>query len=470
MVRRAFDVLLIVLCSTSLYAQAGPTANEPTRPEYDDRRFDEDWSVLRGADLSGSNVWDRVKFIPVTDGEQVWLTIAGQVRERPESVRQFQFGASQPAQSDDYLLSRIRLSADLHASRYFRVFAEAKSSFATNRDLSGGDSASFVDTLDLQNGFAEVMIPLGAATLTVRGGRQELLFGAQRLIGPSDFTNVRRTFQGVSGSVRAGSWAVTPFWAELVVFQPHSFAEASPRNKLYGVYASRAVTGGIASEVYWLGVDNDQATFNGTSGRERRQTVGGRLSRNSAPARADFDVEAAGQFGTLGGNDIRASMFSLNGGYTFDARLEPRLFATVDFASGDGDSGGRVGTFNQLYPTNHAYLGNTDYVGRQNVLSPSAGVSLRPASSLTVSVMQYGFWRASLHDALYNSGGSVLRPGTGTAARYIGAETDLVATYQFDRHLLGYASYNHFFPGVFIQKTGPARGSDYGYAALQFTF
>jgi alginate export protein len=472
MAPRALEVLLIVLCSTPLAAQAGRTATEPRQPAYDDRRFDEDWSVLRGAGLSGPvNVWDRVKFIPLTDGEHVWLTLAGQVREREEYFHEFQFGDSQPSQSDGFLLSRIRLSADLHASRYFRVFAEAKSSVATSRDLSGGDSASFVDGLDLQNGFADLVMPLGAAaTFTLRGGRQELLFGAQRLIGPSDWSNVRRTFQGASGILQAGGWTATPFWTELVVFQPHAFGEASAANKLFGVYASRAVKGAATPEFYWLGVDNEAASFNGTSGRERRQTVGGRFSRTSAPARTDFDVEAAGQFGTVGANDIRAWMLTLNGGYTFDSRLEPRLFVTGDFASGDRDAGGQVGTFNQLYPTNHTYLGDTDYVGRQNILSPSVGVNLRPASSFNVTAIQYAFWRASVHDALYNSAGSVLRPGTGTAERYIGAETDLVATYQFDRHVLGYASYNHFFPGAFITKTGPARRSDYVYGALQFTF
>jgi hypothetical protein len=464
-------MLFMVLWSTSLFAQAAPTASEPKPPQYTDRRFDEDWSVLRGADLSGQDLWDRLKFIPLTDGERVWLTIAGQVRERQEGVSQFQFGESQPARSDAYLLSRIRLSADLHASRYFRVFAEGKSSLATRRDLSGGDSASFVDTLDLQNAFADVLMPIGtSASVTLRGGRQEMLFGAQRLIGPSDWSNVRRTFQGVSGIIRARTWTVTPFWTELVVVRQHAFDEANPGNKLYGVYASRAASEKATPEVYFLEADNTAASFNGTSGRERRQTVGGRLWRASAAGCTDFDVEGAAQFGTVGADDIRAWMLTLNGGYTFDSRLKPRLFVNGDAASGDRRFGGRVGTFNQLYPTNHAYLGNADYVGRQNVLSPSAGVSLRPASSLTVSVTQFGFWRASVHDALYNSSGSALRPGTGTAGRYIGAETDLVATYQFDRRVLGYASYNHFFPGDFIRQTGPARASDYGYAALQLTF
>lgn len=81
-----------------------------------------------------------------------------------------------------------------------------------------------------------------------------------------------------------------------------------------------------------------------------QQTVGGRLSRNSVPGRAEFqvatpgqfasEIEAAGQFGTVGVNDVRASMFSLNGRYMFDGRLEPSVFATMDFASGDKEPEG----------------------------------------------------------------------------------------------------------------------------------
>ena len=486
-------MLLIILCSTPLSAQTGPATSEPKRPAYEDRRFDEDWSTLRDVDLSGRNrVWDRLKFIPFDEGEQVWLTLAGQARERGEYYNQFEFGQSQPQQSGGFLLSRFRLSADLHASKYFRVFAEAKSSLASHSDISAGQGAGFVDELDLQNAFADVVIPLGdPATLTLRGGRQEMLFGVQRLVGPSDWTNVRRTFQGVSGIVDAGGWSVTPMWAELVVVEPHKFDEASPDNKLYGVYASGAATNTVTADLYWLGVDNASTTFNQTSGRERRQTIGGRLWRGrerlaapepqteqrpafhenigSSPG-LDFDLEVAGQFGTLGGQDIRAWMISANGGYTFESPLKLHPFVTMDFASGDEAPGGRVGTFNQLYPTNHTYLGAMDYVGRQNILSPSAGVSLRPMPRLSVLLTQFLFWRASVDDAWYGNSGNVIRPGTGSTERYLGTETDLIATYQFDRHVGAYASYNHFFPGAFIRETGPARSSDYVYAALQFTF
>jgi len=173
-------------------------------------------------------------------------------------------------------------------------------------------------------------------------------------VGPSDWTNVRRTFQGASAIVDVGTWRVTPFWSELVVVNPETFDEASPGSKLYGVYASGGVAKTVQADVSWLSANNASASFNGTSGHELRQTIGARLwrgrSRLTSPqprdprwpglelsARevgTDFDVEVAGQFGSLGGQDIRASMISANAGHTFDWPLAPRFFATMDYASG----------------------------------------------------------------------------------------------------------------------------------------
>ena len=129
-----------------------------------------------------------------------------------------------------------------------------------------------------------------------------------------------------------------------------------------------------------------------------------------------------------------------------------------------------LGTFNQLYPNAHSFLGYIDYIGRQNILSASGGVTMTPVRDLTLSLQQYFFWRASDRDAIYNKAGAVLRPGTGTTARYVGAEVDLLATYNLTRHVQFYAGYSHFFPGEFIEKTGPSRGSDFLYGAIQYTF
>jgi hypothetical protein len=56
--------------------------------------------------------------------------------------------------------------------------------------------------------------------------------------------------------------------------------------------------------------------------------------------------------------------------------------------------------------------------------SPHASVLHPPR--LSVVATQFLFWRASICDAFYNNSGGVMRPGNGTTARYIGAETDLL--------------------------------------------
>src|SRR2546429_2324734 len=433
------------------WAQAGQPPGEPKRPAYQigsAGRFNEDWSVLRGVDLDRTDdFWDRLKFIPLSSDGNVWLTIGGQARERGEYFRQFLFGNSEPKQSDGYLLSRYRLSADLHVTRYFRMFAEGRSSFALDRDLAGGRTTSYVDEVDLMNGFADVMIPLGQqASVTLRGGRQELIFGSQRLVGPGDFTQVPRAFEGGAAIGQIAGWTITPFWTQPVVIDQYHFNKSNSDLEFFGVFATGPLhILPVSLDLYWLDSNNRTAAFNGTPGREHRHTLGGRVLGKIGATGLDFEVEGAAQFGTVGRGDVAASMFTTVLGYTLPAAwLSPRVYVEFDYASGDDRPGGDVGTFNQLYPNAHSFLGYIDYIGRQNIISPNAGVSISPIQGLTLSLQQYFFWRASDRDAIYNKSGGVLRPGTATTARYVGAETDLYGTYKLTRHFLSYAGYSHF--------------------------
>src|SRR5215813_9356210 len=162
------------------WAQTEKTTEELKRPALQigsALRFNEDWSTLKGVDLSETDdFWDRLKFIPLTKDESVWLSFGGQARLRLEYFNQFQWGASEPKQSDAYLLSRLRLSADLHVTPYFRLYVEGKSALVpANRDLQGKNSTAYYDQNSLFNGFADIMIPFTKeANVTLRGGRQEL--------------------------------------------------------------------------------------------------------------------------------------------------------------------------------------------------------------------------------------------------------------------------------------------------------
>src|SRR5437773_12352703 len=148
----------------------------------------------------------------------------------------------------------------------------------------------------------------------------------------------------------------------------------------------------------------------------------------------------------------------------------PRAYFEFDYASGDRKRGGGGGTFNQLFPNGHSYLGYIDYIGRQNIISPNAGIAISPIQDLTLTLQQYLFWRASDRDSIYNKSSAVFRAAGTTHARYVGAETDLLATYNFTRHLQGYAGYSFFSSGGFIEKTGRDSNSNFFYTALQYTF
>lgn len=422
------QVLSSVCGVFSAWAADDQAAKELERPTYQIRRFDEDWAVLRGVDRSHTDdFWDLVKFIPITRDENVWLSLGGQVRERVEYFGQYLFGTKgAPEQSDGYLLSRFRLSADLHISPYFRIFAEGKSSLSTDRELLGGRSNAFVDTIDLQNGFADVMIPLGKqGSVTLRGGRQELLFGVERLVGPLDWGNVRRTFDGGEAIVRFRDWTMTPFWAQLVVVDKYKFNESSSDQQLFGVYGTGPLHFlPVNLDLYWLGVNNATATFNGTTGRERRHTLGGRIWGKIGKTGLDFEVEGAAQIGTVGDHDIATSMFTAILGYSPPiTTLSPRVFIEFDYASGDEKAGGDVGTFNQLYPTSHSFLGYIDYIGRQNIISPSAGLSLSPIRGIILSLKQYNTFSGGTPTATLSttnpvgSCGREIRPEPAMSAR-----------------------------------------------------
>ena len=459
------------------WAQSEKAAGEVKRPALQigsAGRFNEDWSTLEGVDTSKTDdFWDRLKYIPLTADQNVWLSLGGQIRERVEYFDQFQFGSSAPKRSDTYLLSRFRLNADLHVTPYFRIYAEGRSALATDRDLEGRNSTGFYDQADLLNGFADIMIPFGKETsVTLRGGRQELILGSQRLVGPGDFTQIARTFDGGAAMVRIADWTVTPFWTQAVIVDKYKFNKSNSDRQLFGVFSNGpAHILPMNLDLYWLGVNNLGVAFNGTSGREERQTIGARASGKIGQTNLDFEVEAAGQFGRVGHERVGAGMFTSVLGYTLPVKdLTPRVYLEFDYASGDKKPGGGVGTFNQLYPNGHSYLGYIDYIGRQNIISPSAGVAVTPVHDLTLSLQQYLFWRASDRDGLYNKSSVLLRPGTGTRALYVGAETDLLATYNFTRHLQGYTGYSFFSTGGFIKKTGRDSNSNFVYAALQYTF
>lgn len=426
--------------------------------------------------------FDPIKHVNLGSGGSVWVGFGGQFRERAENWSGFNFGAPPTADHEDlFELNRTLLSADFHFGERVRLFAQGKSSTVNSRSLAGGSTrASDQDELDLQQAYGEVRLPhVGSGALAVRVGRQDLGFGRERLVGPLDWANTRRTFEGYTASWTYARGAVNAFMTRPILVNRSEFNHRDSLTTFYGMYGTLRPAGtAIGVDAYWLSLNHRVSTFNGTTGREKRQTLGTRVwGPTRQRARLDYEVEAAYQFGTVGAGNIAAYMAVGQVGYNAPRFHGARLYLGVDYGSGDDTTGGDVGTYNVLFPTAHATLGFMDIMGRPNTIDLSGGGSIKLWRDLTGLLDVHSFRRAGGGDLAYGKAGAPLGGRSGvkattnldTLSMAVGTEVDLTLRYPMGRHCLLTAGYSVFSPGDFIKQTGPKQTVNFGYTALQFT-
>ena len=211
----------------------------------------------------------------------VWVGFGAQLRTRVESWRSFGFDAA-PDRNDEFVLYRVLLSADLHVGKRLRGFVEAKSALLTDRNLPGGRRPVDADDIDIQNAYLELSLAPAAVGITVRAGRQELLFGKQRLVSPLDWANTRRTFDGARGTATFQGMTLDWFFVRPVLVVKSGFNRWDRRTEFFGLHAARKPGRVPGLEGYWFMLRREAATFNGTAGPERRHTFGARLAGTAA--------------------------------------------------------------------------------------------------------------------------------------------------------------------------------------------
>lgn len=464
--RVVFSLLAVLAARQSLPA-AEEAAPPPAAIKINDLRYLDDATAWRKN--PADDCANTLKDIPLAEG--VSLTLGGQVRVRYENWDNFAFA---PANDDDFLLGRLRLHADLTLGDHLRVFVEGRSADTTSRDLPGGRRPIDRDTLDLQNAFADVILPeVGGVQLTLRPGRQEMNYGAQRLLSALDWVNTRRTFDGGRILASAGGWKIDGIAARLVQVDPTAFNDEDSGRDLYGVYATRGFKESPVKSVdlYWLVADNQTNTFATAAGDENRDTFGARLTGTCPLTGFDADVESAWQTGEMAGQDVDAYMVAVGLARKIPfCPLGSSLTAGYDLASGDGDrTDGELGTFNQLYPLGHKYFGWADFVGRQNIQNLQVGLDI-PVGKAKASVVHHWFTLEEKGDALYNAAGAVQRAGNPAADDDAGSELDLLVNWPVDGHLNLSAGWSRFFAGDFLSDTGAAEDVDVLYSTVQLTF
>jgi hypothetical protein len=455
---KTYSFAASVLAAASLSLAEPPKA--PAPPAYTSIRWDESYSPLKDP-AKRTDPWDALKYIPF--GDDSYLSLGGQARYRYEYWNNFTFGAG-PQDDDGFHLTRFLLHADLHLGENLRFFVEGKSAMIDGR--TGGPRSGDTDEVDLQQAFVDVILPFADKTsLTLRGGRYQMHYGAQRVIGPSDWTNAMRTFEGGKISLAVPNDTLDVFWVRPVIVENEEPNDGDGNTSFAGMYNTLSlpkVFSGAKLESYGLLLSKAPET----GADADIYTIGSRFSGKQG--HWDFDTEGMWQFGQFGSESIGAFAFSVEGGYTFgDIPLTPRAFVGFDIASGSPDPEHRD---NQLFQTGHSVLGYVDVIGGQNIIDLHPGLIFKLPRGFSLRAEEHLFWRQNVDDAVYNSSGNLLRADTGTDAAYIGNEVDLLLSWQVDRHLYAYLGYSHFFAGDFIEETGADEDIDFVYAVLAYTF
>jgi hypothetical protein len=393
---------------------------------------------------------------------------AGEIRERFESATNPGFGI-ETTRRHDYLLHRVRLSAEARRTDDMRMVVEAVSGFTSG--WTGAPPPTQENRLDLLQMYIEPSMSLEGGSLTMRVGRQEMSFGTARLVSVRESANIRRAFDGLRATWISEKRTIDAFLVRPVMPNGGAFDDrSSPAQQFWGLYATWAAAGtaGLEFDAYYLGLERADAGFSAGAARELRHTVGVRVF--GAQGGWDWNVESAMQVGSFGESDIRAWTASIDLGYEFAGTPLPlRIGLKADAASGDRDPDDHVlGTFNPLFPK-LSYFSEANLATPANLLDLQPNLRLTLSDSLLVHASWNGLWKHEPADAFY---APPLRPVDGTTpstSREIGWQGSLLVEWQVMEQLEFAATYVQFEPQAVARQAQGNRGQFFG-AWLRFAF
>lgn len=367
-----------------------------------------------------------------------------------------------PADSDGYILSRLLIHSEIKASDRIKFFLQLQSSLSGSRvDPSPVDH----NPLDFHQAYLEI-VPLKNEnnSLTIRAGRQEFMYGSQRLISIREGPNNRLAFDALRLLLNRHKLSADLFYSHPVKANPEIFDDGFNRQaKFWGSYFVFSNNTNIHADLYYLGLWKAAALFDDGFGKEFRHSFGLRLWKTKGNWKYDF--ETVYQNGKFIEKKISAWTASLNTSYVFaGTKLKPELGIRTELISGDrfyNDQ--RLGTFNPLFPKG-AYFGLAALIGPANLMDFHPLLSLSLSSKILLGLDCDFFWRYSRNDGLYAVSGALIYSGKNTYSKYIGLQPAMNITYAVSELMNMRAEFTWFNASSYLQESGS--GKDIYFAAF----
>lgn len=423
------------------------------------------------------------------------LTFDFQERIRWEArENNFDFNSKLSAanQTDDqWGMNRLRLGLTVKPNSWFKLYVQGQDSreFGSDRPGLGTVIAPGVanapdgdNAFDIRQAYVEIadykQCPWG-----LKIGRQVLSYGDERLVGGFEWSNFARTFDAAKLTYKGKGFSVDAFASSVVIAKAHQLDQSDVFNAdelsrlqaFSGIYltvdpfpfgtldlyvfqldseagakavAPTGTTGGTTPAL--LARSTDFTTF-GTRVKGDPKKLGG----------WEYSGEFAYQTGSVQGLDLNAFAASVGGGYNFNAPMKPRVYVEYNYASGDKDAGdGSLGTFQNLFPTNHKFYGAMDVFSLQNLQNAMLSLRVNPTKTVTAQLDYNAFFAANTSDKLYRAPGNTtvnpagaIRPGLSS---YEGSELDVIVTWNAKKYLQIQGGYCYFVPGNYIKGASGA--------------
>ncbi|WP_460558113.1 alginate export family protein [Ferruginibacter profundus] len=445
--KKIFFILIIHFYQVCSYAQ--------TLPAFKPLRYDEDYSILKKD--SSLNWYKKAKYNPLSVNGETYISLGGEIRYQYFYFKNENWGGT-PKDKDGYILTRYLAHADFHSGKYTRFFLQLQSSLANGKinKPSGVDE----NQLDLHQAFIDIVLPVVSMKqkLLLRFGRQELLYGSQRLVAVRDGPNNRQSFDAAKLMYTNNHFKADIFFSHYVLSKQNIFDDGfNKTTKFWGTYiAVNKIPVLQNADFYYLGLSKAVTTFDDGKGKEVRHSIGSRIWKKTGNWQYDF--EGLYQFGKFASKNISAWTISSNTSYSFNSlKLKPQIGLKTELITGDKNyDDNKLNSFNPLFPRG-AYFGLAALIGPSNLQDIHPSVSFDLSKQIELTIDYDAFWRYSCNDGIYAPSTALIYTGRNINSKFIGQQYATELTYTPGKFLYFRAEFTWFKSGSYLKIASPGK-------------
>lgn len=369
---------------------------------------------------------------------QEGLKFSGQIRARYE-VDHKDFKSSTDANT--FALLRTRFNASFVPVKNISAFVQLQDSRTFGEEPS--TTANFKNA-DLHQAYFKIE-NLFELPFDLKVGRFEALYGSERFLGPVNWSNIGRSFDGGLVTFKSSDVKIDLMVAR--EFEKGKVGDSTDQN-IYALIGDLNFSKSykIQPFVIWQRMQPTSMLDRATLGLYVKGEFDGYYHE------IDFGYQIGSFFSGGRKQDVSAYTFSFGAGYNFGGALKPTIGAQIDIASGDDNAADNdFKSYTSLYSTGHKFFGYMDYF--VNFPNDTYGLGIMDIIG-KVGVTLIKDLKLNLHGHIFNAMEDY-KLKSGSTSKSFGTEFDLVAIYRYNDNVSFEGGASFFSAGdIFKEKRG----------------